>query len=97
MMESNEIIPVKALGTIEDVKKTFKILIEMGKRQNIKIELDYRFPTRLLNFVKDIQVNNQMGFEELEYMKIVAKELREQQEKQATDPDEIDYLNRTKK
>jgi hypothetical protein len=58
---------------------------------------DITFPTRLLSFVKDIKANCAMGNEELEYIQYTAKKMLNEQIKNATDPDEIDYLERMKK
>ncbi len=55
---------------------------------------DYTFPTRLVSFVKDIQVNDSMGYEELEYIQRTAKKMLKDQIDNATDKEEIDYLKR---
>ncbi len=55
---------------------------------------DYTFPTRLVNFVKDIQPNCAAGYEELEYIQRTAKEMLAEQISHATDKDEVDYLKR---
>jgi len=60
------------------------------------MDRDITFPTRLLSFVKSVQPNCAMGHEEKEYIKRTAKEMLEEQRCEAIDPDEIDYLGRTK-
>lgn len=59
--------------------------------------LDHTFATRLKSFVSDIQTNDQMGFEEREYIEHVANELLEHQKKNATEQWEKDYLARCHK
>ena len=53
---------------------------------------DYTFPTRLLSFVKDIEVNDQIGQEEKDYIENVAKKLLKKQFDNAVEKWEIDYL-----
>ncbi len=60
-------------------------------------KFDYTFPTRLKSFVKDIKANCAMGQEEQEYVFRIASKLLEHQIETATDPKEIDYLNRLHK
>ncbi len=59
--------------------------------------IDYTFATRLKSFVSDVQVNDQMGEEEKEYIIRIADKLREEQTENATEQWEKDYLERTEK
>jgi hypothetical protein len=59
--------------------------------------LDYTFATRLKSFVSDIQTNDQMGFEEREYIERVANKLLEYQKQNAVEQWEKDYLERCHK
>lgn len=57
-----------------------------------RIVNDITFATRFSNFLKDIQVNDPMSEEELEYMRRIAKLLLFQQINSATDESEVKYL-----
>ncbi len=59
-----------------------------------RIVSDHTFATRLKSFLKDIQVNDLMSHEELEYIKRVADQLLKHQNETATEQSEIDYLKR---
>jgi len=59
-----------------------------------RIVSNYTFATRLSRFLKDIQVNDPMSEEELEYFQKVAKQLLLHQANTATEKSEIDYLHR---
>jgi hypothetical protein len=55
---------------------------------------DITFPTRLLSFAKSVKANCMMGQEEQEYIIITAQKMLDEQIKNATDQNEIDYLKR---
>lgn len=55
---------------------------------------DKSFATRFVSFLKDIQVNDPMSEEELEYMRNVAQSLLLHQANTATEKEEKEYLNR---
>lgn len=55
---------------------------------------DKTFPTRFVSFLKDIEVNDLMGYEELHYLQKVANELLEYQLDNVNDTQELDYLKR---
>jgi len=55
------------------------------------------FATRLVDFLKDIKVNDAMSEEELEYLQRVADDLLKLQIKTATEKEEIVYLERVHK
>lgn len=57
-----------------------------------RIVSDKTFATRLLNFLKDIQVNDLMGEEELGYLQNVGQKLLKHQIDTCTDSDELKYL-----
>lgn len=59
-----------------------------------RIVSDKTFATRFLNFLKDIQVNDPGSYEELEYMRRVAKSLLLHQDNTATEKEEKEYLHR---
>lgn len=59
-----------------------------------RIVNDITFAVRLLSFLEDTQVNDQMGEEEKEYLLQVAKKLFFYQIDTATQIGEIDYLKR---
>lgn len=59
-----------------------------------RIVSDETFATRFSLFLKDIQVNDPMSLEELEYMRRVAKSLLINQINTATEKYEKEYLNR---
>ncbi len=59
-----------------------------------RIVNDRTFATRLKSFLKNIQVNDAMGEEELEYLQRVANSLLLHQFNTATDESEKEYLNR---
>lgn len=59
-----------------------------------RIVSDKTFATRFLLFIKDIQVNDPMSMEELEYMRMVAKSLLIYQYNTATEKEELNYLYR---
>ena len=54
--------------------------------------VDTTFATRLVSFLKNIQVNDAMGEEELEYLRRVAETLLVHQMNTATDEGEKKYL-----
>lgn len=53
---------------------------------------DKTFATRLINFLKNIQVSDLMGEEELEYLQNVGNKLLKHQIDTCTDNDELRYL-----
>lgn len=57
-----------------------------------RIVSDITFATRLADFLGDIQVNDQCGYEELEYLKSVAGKLLTYQLATATDENEKNYF-----
>ena len=59
-----------------------------------RIVNDMTFAPRLILFLEDTQVNDQIGEEEQEYLMRVAKRLFEFQKLTATQKGEIDYLKR---
>jgi hypothetical protein len=59
-----------------------------------RIVSDTTFATRFVSFLKDIQVNDQMSYEELEYLRRIAHLLLLHQANTSTDKDENDYLHR---
>lgn len=59
-----------------------------------RIVYDMTFATRLILFLEDTQVNDQMSEEEKEYLLQVAKKLFLYQIDTATQIGEIDYLKR---
>jgi len=62
-------------------------------REN-RIVSDKTFATRLVSFLKDIQVNDPMSEEELEYLRSVAHSLLLYQANTCTDKEELNYLDR---
>ena len=58
-----------------------------------RIVSDRTFATRFLGFLKDIQVNDPMSAEELEYLRRVANSLLVHQKNTCTEKYELDYLN----
>jgi hypothetical protein len=62
-----------------------------------RIVSDRTFATRLVSFLSNIEVNDAMSQEELEYIGRVADELLKNQISTATDITEIEYLKRTSK
>lgn len=52
------------------------------------------FARRLISFLESVQVCDQMGEEEQEYLLGVAKDLYKYQKATANNKDEIDYLKR---
>lgn len=61
-----------------------------------RIVSDYTFALRLLNFIKNVQVNDMPGLEEKEYLINTAKELLEWQKLTAHTKTEIKYLKQNK-
>ncbi len=59
-----------------------------------RIVSDITFATRFVGFLKDIQVNDQMGEEELEYLRRVANSLLLHQANTCTEKEELSYLER---
>ena len=57
-----------------------------------RIISDRTFATRFVNFLKDVQVNDPMSYEELDYMRRVAKSLLIHQANTATEKEEKEYL-----
>jgi hypothetical protein len=55
---------------------------------------DKTFATRFVGFLKDIQINDVMGEEELDYMRRVAHLLLLHQANTSTDKGEKEYLHR---
>lgn len=66
----------------------------MNPIKDNRIVSDTTFATRLNSFLKDIQVNDAMGEEELEYLQRVAKQLLLYQANTSTEKSERDYLHR---
>jgi hypothetical protein len=62
-------------------------------KQN-RIVSDITFATRLVSFLKDIQVNDPMSEEELAYIKRVANSLLLHQANTCTEKEELNYLDR---
>ena len=61
-----------------------------------RIVNDMTFAVRLISFLQDTQVNDQMGEEEKEYLLRVAKNLFLYQIDTATQIGEVDYLKRVR-
>lgn len=61
---------------------------------NDRLVSDITFATRLLSFVKDIQVNDPCSADERDYIERVARHLLTHQAETAVDKDELDYLKR---
>jgi hypothetical protein len=59
-----------------------------------RIVSDKTFATRFVMFLKNIQVNDPMSQEELEYMQRVSKSLLLHQANTVTEKEEKEYLNR---
>ncbi len=59
-----------------------------------RIVSDKTFATRFVMFLKNIQVNDPMSQEELEYMQRVSKSLLIHQANTVTEKEEKEYLNR---
>ena len=59
-----------------------------------RIVSDKTFATRFVSFLKDIQVNDPMGEEELEYMRMVAHSLLVYQANTCAEKEELNYLDR---
>lgn len=59
-----------------------------------RIVSDKTFATRFVSFLKDIQVNDPMSDEELEYLRRVANSLLLHQANTCTDKEELNYLDR---
>lgn len=59
-----------------------------------RIVSDTTFATRFLFFLQNIDVNDQMGYEELDYLQRIAKELLLHQANTAKDKQEKEYLHR---
>ena len=57
-----------------------------------RIVSDITFATRFKHFLEDIETSDQMGSEELEYMKMVASKLLVYQMATVKDKDEKDYF-----
>lgn len=57
-----------------------------------RIVSDITFATRFRSFLNDIQVNDAMSFEELEYLRNVADELLNYQIATVSDQQEVQYL-----
>jgi hypothetical protein len=70
------------------------ILTQMSIIINKRIVSDKTFATRFVSFLKDIQVNDPMSEDELEYLKEVAYELLKHQDKTCTQNEERNYLER---
>lgn len=66
----------------------------MGIIKDNRIVSDYTFATRLVSFLKDVQVNDPITEEELEYLQKVAHKLLSHQVNSCTDKSEIEYLER---
>ena len=62
--------------------------------QNNRIVNDETFAIRLKHFIEKVDVCDQPGEEEQEYLLAVAGRLLDYQVETATDSDEIDYLKR---
>lgn len=59
-----------------------------------RIVSDKTFATRFASFLKDIQVNDPMSEEELEYLRRVAHSLLLHQANTSTEKEEKEYLHR---
>jgi hypothetical protein len=59
-----------------------------------RIVSDKTFATRFVSFLKDIQVNDPMSDEELEYLRRVAHSLLLHQYNTCTEKEELNYLDR---
>lgn len=66
----------------------------MNPIKDNRIVQDITFATRLNSFLKDIQVNDPMSEEELEYLQRVAKSLLLHQANTSTEKSEKEYLHR---
>jgi hypothetical protein len=62
-----------------------------------RIISDATFATRFVSFLKSIQVNDMMGEEEFDYMRIVADSLLNHQINTVIESDEKEYLKRCHK
>jgi hypothetical protein len=58
-----------------------------------RIVSDRTFATRFVNFLKEIQVNDPISEEELEYLRMVADKLLIHQVNTCVEQDELKYLN----
>lgn len=63
---------------------------------NNRIVNDKTFAKRLVGFLSDIQVADAMSYDELEYLKYVAKKLLDYQLATITDEDEKEYFENLK-
>lgn len=61
-----------------------------------RIVSDITFATRFVGFLSDIQVADAMSYDELEYLKYVAKKLLDYQLATITDEDEKEYFENLK-
>ncbi len=87
--------PMATITGKEDfLNEVFEKLKEVKKKST---PFDFTFPTRLKHFVNDIKANCAMGQEEQEYINRTSAKLLEHQIRTATDPHEVDYLNRLHK
>jgi len=62
-----------------------------------RIVSDTTFATRLHGFLSDVETNDCISCEELEYLKTISEKLLKFQQMTASDEKEIEYLNTTKK
>ena len=64
--------------------------------KNNRIVNDKTFATRFVGFLSDIQVADAISYDELEYLKYVAKKLLDYQLATITDEDEKEYFENLK-
>lgn len=62
--------------------------------KNNRIVSDITFATRFVNFLKNIQVNDPMSEEELQYLRNIANSLLLHQANTCTETEELNYLDR---
>jgi len=66
----------------------------MSVIKNNRIVSDTTFATRFASFLKDIQVNDPISYEGLEYLRRVAHSLLLHQANTCTEKEELNYLDR---
>lgn len=64
--------------------------------KNNRIVSDITFATRFVGFLSDIQVADAMSYDELEYLKYVARKLLDYQLTTITDENEKEYFENLK-
>jgi hypothetical protein len=65
-----------------------------GIIQDGRLVSDKTFATRFVSFLKDVQVNDVMSEQELQYFRRIAELLLRHQVSTCTDGDELSYLKR---